>query len=380
MAGGSSALRILHVLRAPVGGLFRHVQDLARGQQAQGHAVAIVADATPAGEMAETKLEALARDVSLGLFRVPMPRQAGPGDFRALKEVSRIVGQIGPDIVHGHGAKGGAYARMASAPHAIRAYTPHGGSLHYTRRSPVGLVYLEVERALARRTDVFLFESAYAHDLFEKRVAATGGRGRVVHNGVPEGEFAPCPAEDDAADFSFVGELRQLKGVGELLQALAVLHHRGRPATAAIAGDGPDRAWFEREAQKLGLSEHVAFLGARPAREVFPRGRCLVVPSRAESLPYIVLEAGAAEVPMIATSVGGIPEIFGPLSESLVPPRAHLALADAMAGFLDRPQDVAERARVLKARIRDGFSLERMTHDILAAYAEANARRWQPSG
>ncbi len=368
-------MRILHCFRAPVGGLFRHVQDLARAQQALGHEVGAIADAASGGAAAREKLEALAADLSLGVHRVAMPRQAGLGDLTAFRAVSRHIAEIGPDVVHGHGAKGGAYARLAPAGSAIRVYTPHGGSLHYTRRSPVGFFYLNVEEFLARRTDRFLFESAYGLRVFEARIASTGGRGRVVHNGLPESDFGTHEPAADAADFLFVGELRDLKGVEELLRALRLLHERGRPVRAVIAGDGPDAASFRSLAGTLGLADFVTFPGARPARELFPLGRCLVVPSRAESLPYIVLEAGAACLPMVSTNVGGIPEIFGEMADRLVPPRDPAALAEAMAAHLDAPEEARRLASALQARIRRDFSLAKMVDDVVAAYAEARQSR-----
>src|SRR5258708_24803173 len=94
----------------------------------------------------------------------------------------------------------------------------------------------------------------------------------------------------------------------------------GRKVTATIVGNGPDRAQFEREVAKHGLGEQVQFVGAKPARQAFSLGRLLIVPSRAEALPYIVLEAAAAGGPMIATQVGGIPEIFAPEAGALVAP------------------------------------------------------------
>ena len=93
---------------------------------------------------------------------------------------------------------------------------------------------------------------------------------------------------------------------------MALLPGEGRHLRADIVGDGPDRQRFETQAADLGLGGAVSFTGAMPARTAFARGRLLVVPSRAESLPYVVLEAAAAGMPMIATRVGGIPEIFGP--------------------------------------------------------------------
>src|SRR4051812_18613130 len=134
---GAGTLRILHVLRSPVGGLFRHVIDLARGQAARGHRVGIVADSTTGGERADAAFAILAPHLTLGLSRVPMSRRIGASDISAQRHVAQRARDTASQVLHGHGAKGGAYARLVG-PRAIRVYTPHGGSLHYDRGSPVG--------------------------------------------------------------------------------------------------------------------------------------------------------------------------------------------------------------------------------------------------
>jgi glycosyltransferase involved in cell wall biosynthesis len=111
-----------------------------------------------------------------------------------------------------------------------------------------------------------------------------------------------------------------------------------------------------------------------PARAAFARGRLLVVPSRAESLPYIVLEAAAAGIPMITTKVGGIPEIFGPDAAELIPPGDPEALARAIGNALQDQHLTRAAASRLQARVHDGFSAEVMTEAVLAAYREAIAR------
>ena len=123
-----------------------------------------------------------------------------------------------------------------------------------------------------------------------------------------------------------------------------------------------------------GLGEQVQFVGAKPARQAFSLGRLLVVPSRAESLPYIVLEAAAAGVPMIATQVGGIPEIFGPDAGALVAPGDPAVLAQAISQAMqDRGARHSASLR-LKTRLRALFSADAMTDAILAAYREAIAQ------
>jgi len=368
-------LDILHVLRAPVGGLFRHVTDLARGQTARGHRVGLVADSSTGGAQAEATLSALARELVHGVTRVPMSRHIGFGDVTAITHVARRAKAVAADVVHGHGAKGGAYARLAGLSPAsgrgIRVYTPHGGSLHYRWGSPTGLLYLGAERALMGRTDLFLFESAYGRDAFEAKIGAPRALVRIVHNGVTDDELQPVVAAPSATDLLFVGELRLLKGVDVLIEAVRQLARDGRSVSATIVGEGPDRARFERQVAELGLQNKIHFVGAKPARQAFALGRMMIVPSRAESLPYIVLEAAAAGLPMIATQVGGIAEIFGPDAGMLVAPDDPAALARAISQALqDRGARHSATLR-LQARVRASFSADAMTDAVIAAYREA---------
>jgi glycosyltransferase involved in cell wall biosynthesis len=294
-------------------------------------------------------------------------------DAPALSHVARRAAEVAADVVHGHGAKGGAYARLTRGTRAVRAYTPHGGSLHYRWGTPAGFLYLAAERAMMPRTDLFLFESRYGLDAFCAKIGNPGRRARVVHNGVGPDEFDPVAAASDATALVFIGELRHLKGVDVLIAAVAQLAREGRRVTATIVGEGPDRAAFEQAALPLG--ETVRFAGALPARAAFARGRLLIVPSRAESLPYVVLEAVAAGKPLIASNVGGIPEIFGPDAASLVSPGDPAARARAIWVALENPQDVAAAAVRLQHRVRDAFSTDAMTQAVLTAYQEVRARR-----
>jgi glycosyltransferase involved in cell wall biosynthesis len=367
-------LNILHALRAPVGGLFRHVMDLAACQAARGHRVGIVADSSTGGARADAAFAVLAPQLALGVMRLPMSRHIDFSDTAAMADISRRITDSRAEIVHGHGAKGGAYARLASH-NALRVYTPHGGSLHYGWLSPVGLFYLAAERLLKRRTNLILFESQYGRDTFRAKIGEPASLVRVVHNGVTPDDFAPIEPAADATDLVFVGELRVLKGVDVLIAAMALMRDGGRAVTATIVGDGPDRAKFEARVQALGLGDALRFTGALPARTAFARGRLMVVPSRAESLPYVVLEAAAAGVPLVATRVGGIPEIVGPDADRLVAPGDAGALAMALNAALADPAAAQAAAGRLRDRVQAHFSAEVMTDAVLAAYDDAMAER-----
>jgi glycosyltransferase involved in cell wall biosynthesis len=301
-----------------------------------------------------------------------MSRQIGPSDRRAVADVAVQATVSDADILHGHGAKGGAYARLAHTK-ALRVYTPHGGSLHYAKLSPLGFVYLNLEKRLAKRTDLFLFESDYSLNVFRQKIGAPKALARVVHNGVTPEELAAVKPDADAADVIFIGELRKLKGVDVLIAALA-----GSPHSAILFGGGPDAEAFHNEVVKRGLAARIRFAGPMPAREAFRRGRILAVPSRAESFPYIVLEAAAASVPLIATRVGGIPEIFGPDADGLIPPDDPAALARAIGTALEEPP-LARTAR-LHARVATLFTVSAMADGVLAAYREAMSSRAPADG
>ncbi len=365
-------LNILHVFRAPVGGLFRHVLDLTREQVARGHRVGLIADQSTGGARADEALAKLAPLLALGLTRVPMHRHANPSDLLVLAHVVRRAAQTQADVVHGHGAKGGAYARLSfGAKRAVRAYTPHGGSLLFGHDTLAGKFYLATERLLMLRGDLFLFESAYSAAIFASKIGTPRGLVRVVHNGVSRGEFEPIVTKPDATDLIFMGELRPVKGIDVLIEALALLRQGGRAVTATLVGDGPDRDALQTQVSTLGLTDSVHFKPAMPGYLALTLGRIMVVPSRAESLPYVVLEAAAGGKPLITTKVGGIPEIYGPQSNSLIPPLDSAILAKAIAQALNHPDELAAVTRQLRERVQASFSVESMVDGVLDAYQTA---------
>lgn len=357
--------KVVHVMRLPMGGLFRHVRDLVAGQQEAGIAVGVVCS-EPQDGRAAAALAKLGSQCGLGLHIVPMSRLPGFGDIANIRQVTELLGWLKPDIVHGHGAKGGMLARLSGgAPDAIRVYTPHGGALHYSLWSLEGMVYLGAERLMRQRTGGLIFESEFSRNAYRAKVGKPAAPTTVIHNGLSEAEFEPVLPAEDAADFLFIGELRMLKGVSTLIDAASRL---ARPVRVRIVGAGPDRASFERMAAETKGGVHFEFLGAMPAREAFRLGRVAVMPSWNESLPYVALEAAAAGLPLIATKVGGVPEIFGPLAGRLVPPGDATALSAAMARALsDRAAADADAAQ-LHSRVHEFFSVSRMVGAVDGFY------------
>jgi glycosyltransferase involved in cell wall biosynthesis len=179
-----------------------------------------------------------------------------------------------------------------------------------------------MERALMNRTDLFLFESGFARDTYQRVIGKPAGLVRCVFNGVTASEFDPVSPAEDATDIVYVGEFREIKGADLLIQAVARLRADGKPVTLTLAGDGEETENLKALIAKLNVGDAVRFIGHVKARYGFSKGKVLVVPSRGDSMPYVVIEAAAAGIPMIAANVGGIPEIFGPYTDGLFVPTA----------------------------------------------------------
>ncbi|MCB5201847.1 glycosyltransferase family 4 protein [Neorhizobium sp. T786] len=370
----AAKLRILHCFRSPVGGIFRHVRDLVEEQRAAGHEVGILCDSTTGGAHEDRLFDSITPLLSLGLTRIPMRRAITPSDLPALYRSYKHIKSLRPDILHGHGAKGGALARLIGSTLRVnkfrvaRLYSPHGGSLHFDASSLTGKAILRLERFQERFTDALVFVCDYERRTYEAKVGHSHTRQQVILNGVRDREFEPVPAGSDAVDFLYIGMLRDLKGPDIFIEAFAQTERQlGRPLSALMIGDGPDRDRYEAMILERGLMRRIRMQDAMPAREAFAMTRAVVVPSRAEAMPYIVIEALAAGKVVIASRVGGIPEILGAASEALATPGDATDLSRIMALAATDP-DWHDRVMPKATEFRSRFSTSAMASNMLDLY------------
>jgi glycosyltransferase involved in cell wall biosynthesis len=186
-------------------------------------------------------------------------------------------------------------------------------------------------------------------DYFHRELGFPVGKLHCIPNGVRAAFRTPTLVEDkrrefgigsDAFAFFYVGRLNEIKDLGTMLDAFALL-----PADIScrtrlyLIGDGPERAMLEARRDALGLGERATFLGARSdVSEVLMAADAFVMSSKSEGLPMALLEAMAAGVPCIATAVGGIPDLFADDRGLSVPAQNSLALADAMTAIVRSPE------------------------------------------
>ena len=369
-------MRILHCFRSPVGGIFRHVRDLVEEHRAAGHEVGILCDSSTGGEHEDRLFDTIRPQLSLGLTRIPMRRSIAPSDLAALYRSYKHIKSLRPDILHGHGAKGGVLARLIGSALRVnrycvaRLYSPHGGSLHFDRSSLSGKVVLQLERFQERFGDALVFVCDYERRTYEEKVGKPLKTARVIYNGIGEAEFEPVPAVISAVDFLYIGMLRDLKGPDVFIDAFARTERAvGRPLSALMVGDGPDRERYEAMISERGLGRRLTMMPAMPARKAFALTNFVVVPSRAEAMPYIVLEALAAGKPVIASRVGGIPEVLGVKSAALAVPGDATSLSDVMTQALQTPE-WHDRVMPKPSDFSAVFSASVMADDMLHLYQD----------
>jgi glycosyltransferase involved in cell wall biosynthesis len=361
-------MRILHVFRGPVGGLFRHVCDLVRGQHALGHEVGILCDSSTGGKNAEQALAKIAPLCALGIVRLPMSNMPNFADFACIAKTRRLTRDNKIDVIHGHGAKGGLYARLAAFMTGKPAvYTPHGGSLHYNWSEFPGFFFVATEWILRHCTAGFAFVCDYERNLFTAKIGVGKTQVNMVHNGLWADEFKRVDSVSNVHDILFVGELCHRKGVDILINAVAELKPKRR-LTVALVGDGPDTEEYKQLVNTLELSEQVFFLGRLPIAQALPLGRLFVLPSRAESFPYVILEAIAAARPTISTKIAGIVEV---LPESLLYQTEDVSaltakLRDVFENYASY-QKIADR---IGAEAPQHFSAENMVRSVTDFYAK----------
>jgi glycosyltransferase involved in cell wall biosynthesis len=290
-------------------------------------------------------------------------------DPRIVWRVHSLLRQWRPDIVQTHSYKATIVAGV------LRCFRPpwrwigfwHGATTEDFKVR----AYHFLDRLMLRGADRVVVVSRQQLTLF----AALGARVALVQNAVVP--MTPSRSEDDVCPelvelprplLGVVGRLSSEKGVDVFLHACMLLCAEGLPFSAIIVGDGPDRQNLEMLRDRLGLSARVRFLGSmEKMRRVYTAIDVLVIPSRSEGLPNVLLEAIAADVPVAATNVGSISEVLDdPQLGILVPPEDPAMLARAIQSALRIGPET--QVRSARRRVVERYSLSRRVETHIALY------------
>ena len=344
---------VLHVLEALEGGTLRHVRELLPELAARGYRVALAAS--------PRRNPALARDIArafaacgIAFHELPMRRAISPlSDLLNAVRLSRLIQTLRPDIIHTHSSKAGFLGRLAAAARGVPVvHTPHAFPFLMEGARATKSLYRFLERLVQPKTAALV---ALSHE--EVLAArALGFPDERIHR-IPNGtSYPPLPEPPTAPrqGIGFFGRLSRQKGADILLNAVA-----GSGIEACLHGRGEEEAALRRQCQRLGISPRVRFMGECAQDEVVARMRgyaAVAVPSRWEGCPYVVLDAFAAGVPVIAAHVGGIPDL----------------IQDGINGVLFPVGNAAALTRAITALLRNPpHGLAAAAHATLAAHTLA---------
>jgi len=366
-------MRILHVVKKfppLVGGDATAVAALARAQRRAGDEVEILTSNPPAVWGTEEEVEdphvhrVGPEQTSAQLDRITIRRVRGLAAMRSWMDENPASWT--PDVVHAHAVDVG----YAVAPVAKKAGVPTVLTCHgvwfpvHGRRSPRGRVEITLLRRGGHHTVTAVDRASVA------ALASIGVPATVVPNGVDLEEFAGDATRGGTVRFLFAGRHEPQKGLDVLLDATAIAR-KDAAFVVDVVGDGALTADLRADARSRELDGIVRFLGRLPRGDLvaaFRAADAFVLPSRYEGFPMTILEAWAARVPVIATNVGGIPDVCTPENAVLVPRDDPAALARAMVELVHDPRRREALATAGHRLVRARYTWESVAKQYRAVY------------
>lgn len=379
-------VRVLRVIaRLNVGGPSLHVTYLARGLAERAYETTLVAGEVGRGE---ESMAFVAESAGIDVVRLPglSPALSPFRDAVAVWRLARLVRKVRPDVVHTHTAKAGAVGRLGallSGRRPVVVHTFHGHVLRGYFGAGGTLLFRAIETILARVSDRLIAVSPEVRDELVRLRVAPESRFSVIRLGIELDErvrFDGDPADVrrrlgiPAGKFvvGWFGRMTAVKRTDDLLTMLAGTRERGIDAMLVLIGDGDDRRRLEQRAHDLGIAKSCLFLGYQESvAEWFAICDAVILTSANEGTPVTLIEALAAGRPVVATRVGGVPDV----------------VEDGETGFLVRPADthaMAERLEILardpelrarmgelgRERVLRRYSVARLLDDVDALYRE----------
>jgi len=383
----SEPVRVLRVItRLNVGGPALHVAYVSSGLAERGYDTTLVAGSLARGE---DSMAFVAERLGVRLVRVAeLRRDLSPyHDVVALLRLVRLIRAERPQILHTHTAKAGALGRVAAllardARPPVVVHSFHGHVLRGYFDPVRTFGFRVVERWLARRSTVLVAVSPEVRDDLVSLGIAAPERFAVIRLGLAFDERVPSnPAQrtetrrrldipDDRFVVGWIGRMTAVKRAEDLLLAFRRLREAGVDACLCLVGDGPERATIERRARELGVMADTLFLGFQTdVAPFYAAFDAFVLPSSREGTPASAIEALAAGLPVVATRVGGLPDVVSDGEDGFL---VEVGAVDALAERLQRlAADPALRERMGAAgrrRVLQRYSAGRLVDDMDALY------------
>jgi glycosyltransferase involved in cell wall biosynthesis len=306
-------------------------------------------------------------------------------DTIALAQLYGIFRKERFDVVHTHTAKAGALGRLAAGLARVPAvvHTPHGHNFYGYFSPGASSAIMKIEKFLAKFTDRIVALTELEKSDYVNFGISNPGRISVIYQGIDLDKFARdrkdtrdlksalgIRSEDPV--IGMAGRLEPVKGSMFFIEAASEISKKFPEARFIVAGEGSLRIAMENRSRELGLSQKIIFTGwIEDMREVLPVFDVMVMPSLNEAVGMALIEAQAQEVPVVATKVGGIPEVvIDNKTGILVPPSDPAGMAGAVCGLLADKKRRAEMGEAGRMWVYDKFNAEAMADKTSALYME----------
>ena len=380
-------IKILRVIaRLNMGGPALHVSYLTAGLRERGYDTTLVAGTLARGEDSMSFV-ADARDVEV--VRIDeLGREISPlRDLVATLRLARLIRRERPDILHTHTAKAGTVGRVAALLAGRRAppivvHTFHGHVLRGYFGPLRSRLFRMLERWLAARTTALIAVSPQVRDDLVALGVAPPERFVVIRLGIELDERVAAEQDgraesrrylgiaSDRFAVGWIGRMTAVKRTDDVLVAFRRLRDDGVDAVLCMVGDGPDRPELERRAHELGVIRDTLFLGYQEdVAPFYAAFDALVLPSSNEGTPVSAIEALAAGRPVVATRVGGVPDVVQEGQDGfLVDPGATDDLADRLARLARDPALRERMGGAGRERVLPRYAVARLIDDVDRLY------------
>lgn len=374
------------IARLNMGGPALHVAYLSTGLEERGYETTLVAGSLALGE---ESMSGVAERLGVRIVTVPeLHREISPlRDLRSVYHLAELIRELRPQILHTHTAKAGAIGRLAAlvagdAAPPIVVHTFHGHVLRgYFGPLRSGFFRL-LERWLTRRTTALVAVSPEVRDDLVALGIAPVDKFTVVRLGI-ELDSRVGPPDGDGTEtrrllgippdrfvVGWVGRMTGVKRTDDVLLAVRRLRDRGVDAALCMVGDGPDRDAVERRAHELGIVRDSFFLGYQDdVAPFYAAFDALILPSANEGTPVSAIEALAGGRPVVATRVGGVPDVVRDgVDGFLVDPGDVEAMAERLAALAADRDLRARMGRAGRAEVHERYSVDRLLDDMDQLY------------
>jgi glycosyltransferase involved in cell wall biosynthesis len=307
--------KVVQIVRAPAGGIRKHILTIVKGLEDQFDFYFVLSHEE--GDPLYYRFLEEFPHYKNRVLNISINDQPSFSDLGNLLKVRKYIKDVGANVVHGHGAKGGLYARLSTTLSKVRVfYTAHGGALHSMHGRLKGFVFSLVEKVLYYFSDTLIFESLYTMEQYQKKAHASTEKFQLAYNAIEVSDnFDSLKVKEidpkDKIKIGSFGLLRKIKGHRLMIEAIPLLVEKGYDISYIIFGAGEEEQNLNSLASELGVENRFSIVENVDDVDLAMKSLEIIVhPSFFESFGYVPLEATVNGISVVSSLNGGLNQVM----------------------------------------------------------------------